>query len=368
MDPIVIFFVIIIVVSVIISILYYSAINYNNNSSTPPVNYETPDPPPSKPLIPEPNNEKNKSIDISYNKTKKYPNDYIIIDVQTSGLDYDQDSILQITGVKYINGIEQDVFQSFCKYTRSIPTAAAAVNNISESMVKNAPTIRTVLNEFLNFIEDFTLIAYNAEFQMHFLQYNYGVKLRRTHLENGVIDALELARENLYFLPNHKLATVREHYNIPAETSRAMSNCAAVNKLYQSCYEKEQFRNKYIIPFSSDPYELNETEIKYIEKFVEICLNRKMKKSDLFLRRSNPYLLVERAGRPLLKCHFTGKLRYFLINISYDKFQEVHKTDVKCTAGSSNEVGMTRVFPTDPEQLKEFEDYIFSSKTKVWTT
>lgn len=75
-----------------------------------------------------------------------------------------------------------------------------------------------------------------------------------------------------------------------------------------------------------------------------------------------------KVSRPLIRFKLNGKLQYFLIDVPYNKFKDEHHTEIECTAGSSSEVGMTRVFSTAPDQMKEFKEYIFTSKNRVWST
>ena len=110
--------------------------------------------------------------DIKYLKVKATPNDYIVFDLETSGLDYKTDDILEIGAIKYSNGSEVDRFQTYVKTNKTIPARITEINGISNETVKNAPLIRTALKDFIDFIGDYTLIAFNSDFDMSFIQYN----------------------------------------------------------------------------------------------------------------------------------------------------------------------------------------------------
>jgi DNA polymerase-3 subunit epsilon len=364
MNPIITFFVVMIVVSVVISILYYSAINNNNNTPPPQSKIHSKDPPTYEHAS---EYQKRKSVDVSYNTTYKTPNTYVIVDVQTTGLNYYTDSILEITAEKYVDGIKKGNFHSFCKYTKTIPEDAFNINHIFSSDVNNAPSIRTVLNELLYYIKDYPLLTYNTELEMGFLQYNYVTKLNK-RINNDVIDGLKLCRDNLPELHDHKLSTVQKHLSVIKEIKHSYNNCKVINHMYQYCLKREESRNKYGVPFSGDPCELNDLEKDYLNEFVKLCGYNKVKRSELSIRKADKYLIVERIGRPLIRFKLNGKLKYFLIDVPYNKFKDEHPTEIECTAGSSSEVGMTRVFSTAPDQMKEFKEYIFTSKNRVWST
>jgi len=95
-----------------------------------------------------------------------------VFDVETTGLDPQKGHrIVEIAGVRVENGkiLEDGAFSSFVNPERSIPWEAAQVNHIVEKDLVDAPTIMTVLPEFLAFARGSILVAHNAQFDMGFL-------------------------------------------------------------------------------------------------------------------------------------------------------------------------------------------------------
>jgi DNA polymerase-3 subunit epsilon len=96
-----------------------------------------------------------------------------VFDIETTGLDPRKGHrIVEIAGVRIENGtiMKEVVFSSFVNPERDIPWEAKQVNKISEEMVKHAPTIDTVLPQFLEFAKGTMLVAHNAEFDFGFLE------------------------------------------------------------------------------------------------------------------------------------------------------------------------------------------------------
>ena len=165
--------------------------------------------------------------DITY--SEDYPNSFIVIDLETTGLDPTQDEILQIGAIKYCNGTESERYMSYCKPTRPIPAAVSRVNHIYDNTVSDAPDVRSVLTEFVKFIGDYTLVAHNAPFDIKFVQtflYANNMEL----LKNEVVDTLPLSRMFLR-LDNYKLETIKEYYNINQQSHEALSDCYACAKV-----------------------------------------------------------------------------------------------------------------------------------------
>jgi DNA polymerase III subunit epsilon len=95
-----------------------------------------------------------------------------VFDTETTGLDPQKGHrIVEIAGVRIENGVimEEMAFTSFVNPERDIPWEAKQINHISDSDVANAPTIMTVLPEFLEFAKGSVLFAHNAQFDMGFL-------------------------------------------------------------------------------------------------------------------------------------------------------------------------------------------------------
>lgn len=274
---------------------------------------------------------------------------------------------IEIGAVKYINGVEKEKFHCYVNPEQHIPSSITQINNITDKDVSDAPTIQPALTDFLEFIENYTLIAFNSDFDMSFLQYNSSKKLQRD-VKNDVIDALPLAQKYLTNLPNHKLPTIKKYFGLKLGSHNAMDDCTVTNHLYQYCRKYEQNRFKYIIPFTYESTELNDLEIKYLETIIKILEKNGVKKSDMGLQRSSKYLKIfdksiEKSDF-YIKLKLYGKLQYVLLEIPIEKFEIECKTNIKHTAGSSNEFGMTRLFTEDPEQLWGFEKYLVK---KQWS-
>ncbi len=96
-----------------------------------------------------------------------------VFDTETTGLDPRKGHrIVEIAAVRIENGmiLEDHTFSTFVNPERDIPWEAKQINKIDESDVADAPTIMTVLPEFLEFAKGSILVAHNAQFDMSFLE------------------------------------------------------------------------------------------------------------------------------------------------------------------------------------------------------
>ena len=168
------------------------------------------------------------------NKTE-YVSDYVVFDLETTGISCKNDSIIEISAVKVINGQVIDTFSTLVNPMRPIPYGATAVNGITDAMVKDEPTIKQVLPEFISFIGDMVLVGHNiAGFDMKFI-WREAEELLGITVSNDYIDTLQMSRKRLPQLSSHKLVDIAAHYNIGTEGAhRALNDCI----MNQQCYER----------------------------------------------------------------------------------------------------------------------------------
>lgn len=101
---------------------------------------------------------------------REYVPDYVLYDLETTGISSLYDEVIEISAVKVRNGKIVDEFSELVNPGRPIPYAASSVNNISDKMVENARSFEKVLPEFLAFAGDDVLAGHNiAGFDMKFL-------------------------------------------------------------------------------------------------------------------------------------------------------------------------------------------------------
>jgi DNA polymerase III epsilon subunit len=121
---------------------------------------------------------------------------YIILDLETTGLDPQLEGILEIAAVKLEHGRTGEVFHRLIRPSVEISPASQAIHGITDEMVADAPPIEAVLDELLAFLGDWPLVAHNAPFDLGFLNRALGLT-GRPALTNAAYDTLEIAREVL---------------------------------------------------------------------------------------------------------------------------------------------------------------------------
>lgn len=152
---------------------------------------------------------------------------FIVFDFETTGLSNINDEIIEIGAVKVKNGEIIDTFGTFLSPEKSIPAKITDLTGITNDMVKGAPQLNEVIDDFIDFIADSVLVAHNAIFDYGFLK---GALKRagKPYINNAVLDTLGLSRAIYTDLKNHKLNTICKHLNVELENHhRAVDDARA---------------------------------------------------------------------------------------------------------------------------------------------
>ncbi|MGV3488286.1 MAG: PolC-type DNA polymerase III [Tuberibacillus sp.] len=138
---------------------------------------------------------------------------YVVFDVETTGLSAIYNKIIELAAVKVQDGKIIDRFEAFANPHEPLSQTTIELTHITDDMVKDAPEIETVLQDFYEFAGDAILVAHNAQFDMGFLNTGYE-KMGLGKAKNPVVDTLELGRFLYPHMKNHRLNTLCKAFNI----------------------------------------------------------------------------------------------------------------------------------------------------------
>ena len=120
----------------------------------------------------------------------------IVLDTETTGLSpATGDRVVEIGCVELINHIPTGKhLHLYLNPERSMPEDAFRVHGLSDDFLRDKPKFIERAGEFIDFIEDSTLVIHNAPFDMGFLNAELE-RVRRPSLRNAVVDTVMVARE-----------------------------------------------------------------------------------------------------------------------------------------------------------------------------
>ena len=168
-----------------------------------------------------------------------YKDDYVVFDIETSGLNPSKDKIIEIGAIKYKDNKEIDRFSYLINPHIKLSEIVKKVTNIKDEELEDKKDIEEVLPLFLEFIKGYTIIGHNVNFDIDFINHN-AKKINKEEIKNEVIDTLFLSRINIYNIKNHRLITLKEYFNLDYNSHRAIDDCLTTKFVYDYCKERSK--------------------------------------------------------------------------------------------------------------------------------
>jgi DNA polymerase-3 subunit epsilon len=120
--------------------------------------------------------------------------DYVVVDLETTGLDLRQDRVVSVGAVRVVEGRVRlgDHFFEMINPGRDIPPEAIKIHGITPTMITQARLADAVFDDFLAYLGRDILVAHYAAFDRHFINLAMLVKYG-FFLQNLVLDTVCLA-------------------------------------------------------------------------------------------------------------------------------------------------------------------------------
>lgn len=119
----------------------------------------------------------------------------IILDIETSGLDYKEGHRIIEIGCVELN--RKEVGSHFHRYInpqKTLTNENIKIHGITNEFLEDKPLFEDVAEEFLSFIQDSSIIAHNANFDVGFLNHELE-KLSKPQIDKDrVVDTVVIAR------------------------------------------------------------------------------------------------------------------------------------------------------------------------------
>lgn len=167
--------------------------------------------------------------------------DYVVIDLEMTGLDAKKDKILETGAVRVRDHQVVETFGTICNPDVLLSEKVIELTGITQKMAEEGQALDEAVAEFLDFCGEDIIVGQNVIFDYSFLK-QWAVN-HKIPFERKALDTLKLARKFLPEGQKKNLEALCEYYNIERENAhRAIDDALATQQIFemqQAQLEKE---------------------------------------------------------------------------------------------------------------------------------
>ena len=168
-----------------------------------------------------------------------FPDTYVVVDLETTGLDPERDQIIEIGALEVTAGKRGRTFSTLLQPRtplegQYVSPFITRLTGITNEMLAAAPQPRQALEAFGKFLGSRVAVGYNVGFDMGFLQQQFQDQLYRP-LANDWVDVLPMAQTLFPLWDLHRLNNLAAWYHVEnKEAHRALSDVETT----ETCFRK----------------------------------------------------------------------------------------------------------------------------------
>ncbi|MCQ3938009.1 MAG: DNA polymerase III subunit epsilon [Chloroflexi bacterium] len=156
----------------------------------------------------------------------------VSLDIETTGLDEERDSIIEIAAVKFNGRRVEGEFNTLVNPGKHIPDFITGLTGIDDAMVRQAPRLRDIAHELTAFVGDAPILGHNVKFDIGFLRKAGLFEYQQT------LDTYELASVLLPTASRYNLGALGKQLGIPLPaTHRALDDARVAHACYTRLLE-----------------------------------------------------------------------------------------------------------------------------------
>jgi predicted DnaQ family exonuclease/DinG family helicase len=158
---------------------------------------------------------------------------YIALDIETTGLNYERDEIIEIGATKFDGTKIKDKYQTFVKASEPLPPLITHITGIVDKDLEGAPQLEDIQEELIDFVGDLPVVGHNISFDLDFLN------TKGIVFENLKYDTLPLSQMLIPGLPSYSLEMITKKLKISHKAKhRALDDAIASAELFQLLIKK----------------------------------------------------------------------------------------------------------------------------------
>lgn len=200
----------------------------------------------------------------------EFPANYIVLDLETTGLNPIHDEIIEVGYIKYQNFKEVESFEQLVKPNVPISPFISNLTGITNDMVEDCPYFEEFADMFYELLGDSVIVGHNIPFDIEFLRQNF-YKYYRLNFANDYIDTLQIAKLLYPQMKSYKLTNLFKEFCVPDESyedHRSLGDCYKTNSLFKKFHADYISNGNTFNPLDYTPKmnsSIKRTKYKYFE-------------------------------------------------------------------------------------------------------
>ena len=167
---------------------------------------------------------------------------YAVIDIESTGGKYNEESITEIAIYKFDGKKVIDQFSSLVNPERDIQPFVQKLTGINEKMVKTAPKFFEIAKRIIEITNNCILVAHNADFDYRILKTEF--KRLGFNFNSKIICTVMLSKKLIPNLKSYKLGNLSKSLGIPVHNRhRAQGDAMATLKVFELLLNKDLKKN-----------------------------------------------------------------------------------------------------------------------------
>lgn len=217
----------------------------------------------------------------------------IVLDTETTGLDYTKEKMVEFAAVRLENGKIKDEFQTLINPQQHIRKSSIAIHGITQEMVEDAPTEEEVMPKIIEFIGDYPIVAHNAIFDYTFLN-EASLRVFGKEISNPRVDTQQMFKEIYPDLESHGLEALTNKFHVELTNHhRAMADTMGLALTYP------ELKKLYLQKYDWEVKQLDNVEYLF-ERYLRIQQAVTTMQSELQDLKSVFKLYFEQGGAPIV--------------------------------------------------------------------
>lgn len=151
---------------------------------------------------------------------------YVSLDLETTGLDSERDTILEIGAVRFRGDEVLDTFETFVNPGRPIPDHIQRLTGIQPRQVERAPAFPVIANDFAEFLGPHPVVGHNIQFDLRFLS-SHGLPVA-----NAAFDTMDLATVFLPASRRYTLKHIADQFGVELRNHRALDDAIGSKDIF----------------------------------------------------------------------------------------------------------------------------------------